>query len=36
MYLADVRHEEILTRRQIAMLRKADEIEARMTEVTEW
>lgn len=36
MYLANVKHEEILTRKQIATLRKADEIEAKMGEVTEW
>lgn len=35
-YLADVKHEEILTRKQMRNLRKADEIEARMGEVTEW
>lgn len=35
-HLVGVRHEEILTRGQIARLRKADALEARMTEVTEY
>ena len=35
-HLADIPHTPIMTRKQIARLRKADPIEAAMTEIVEW